>query len=120
MRYYANLDDTGKVVSTFESETEVPETDFVKEYDPDAFHGVQYDENHMLTTTPAFRKNYAGIGFYYHSDIDAFVPPSPFASWVIDADQGLYVSPVPEPPFDPYSPDTYYWDEQTQQWVKCD
>lgn len=118
MYYYANLDENSIVVSVFESETEVPETDSVKQYDPDAFHGVQYDENRSLTQTPGFRKNFAGIGFTYNADIDGFVTPSPFPSWVLNEETGIYDSPVPEPPFDPNDPKVYYWDEETQQWVQ--
>jgi hypothetical protein len=118
MYYYANLDESNKVISVFESEDPMPETDTVKEYDPRAFHGIQYDEQRNLTEMPGFRKNFAGIGFFYYADIDAFVPPSPFPSWILDASQGIYQPPVPEPPFDPNDPKVYYWDEATQQWVE--
>ena len=59
-----------------------------------------------------FRKNYAGIGYTYNSDLDAFVPISPFASWTLDTDTCTWISPVTYPT----DGNHYSWDEQTQQW----
>ena len=61
----------------------------------------------------AFRKNYAGIGFEYREDIDAFVPPQPFPSWVLNLDTGLWDAPVSRPEGD----SLYYWNEDNQEWV---
>lgn len=47
---------------------------------------------HSQGKTP-LRKNYAGIGYKYHLDIDAFVPPKPFASWKLNNEKGIYESP---------------------------
>ena len=62
-----------------------------------------------------FRKNYAGIGYTYREDIDAFVPPKPFPSWVLNQ-QALWDPPIPYP--DNYGmPGTNYrWDEATLSW----
>jgi hypothetical protein len=59
------------------------------------------------------RKNYAGIGYTYNSDIDAFVPPKPFASWVLNNDTAQWEAPVPMPEGD----GMYSWDEETGAWV---
>lgn len=61
----------------------------------------------------SFRKNYAGIGFSFDADLDAFIPPQPYPSWTLNTDTCQWESPVPYPN-DGY---TYYWDEQTQSWV---
>jgi len=58
------------------------------------------------------RKNYAGIGYTYDADIDAFVPPKPYPSWVLDAD-AQWQAPVPMPD----DGEMYSWDEDTQSWV---
>lgn len=58
------------------------------------------------------RKNYAGIGYTYNADIDAFVPPKPFASWVLNNDTAQWEAPVPMP-----NDGMYLWDETTTSWV---
>jgi len=57
------------------------------------------------------RKNYAGLGYTYQADIDAFVPPKPFASWVLN-DKAQWEAPVAMPTDDKM----YSWNEQNQQW----
>ena len=60
-----------------------------------------------------FRKNYAGIGYAYRADIDAFVPPQPFASWTLNVDAQW------EPPVAmPTDGQMYAWDEDTTSWVE--
>jgi hypothetical protein len=59
------------------------------------------------------RKNYAGIGYTYRADIDAFVPPKPFPSWLLNADAQW------EPPVAmPTDGQLYTWDEDTTSWVE--
>ncbi len=59
------------------------------------------------------RKNYAGIGYTYNADIDAFVPPKPYASWILNNDTAQWEAPVPMPD----DGDKYSWDEETTSWV---
>ena len=63
-----------------------------------------------------FRKHYAGIGYTYSAELDAFVPPQPYPSWTLDVTTCLWIPPVPYPndsnPFNMYA-----WDEATQNWV---
>lgn len=59
------------------------------------------------------RKNYAGVGFSYKEDIDAFVPPKPFNSWLLDEEIAQWYAPVPYPSDD----QIYVWDEGTLSWV---
>jgi hypothetical protein len=59
------------------------------------------------------RKNYAGIGYTYREDIDAFVPPSPYPSWVLNNDTAQWEAPIPMP----QDEQLYLWDESTQSWV---
>lgn len=65
----------------------------------------------------ALRKNYAGIGFTYDSVRDAFIPPKPFPSWVLDEDTCCWNPPVPYPD-DESSDSIYEWDEENGQWVE--
>lgn len=60
------------------------------------------------------RKNYAGIGYTYREDIDAFVPPKPFASWVLNETTARWEAPVAMPD----DGGMYSWDEDNQAWVE--
>ena len=62
------------------------------------------------------RKNYAGIGYKYHADIDAFVPPQPYASWTLDAN-AQWQPPVAMPT-DGTIENPYTWDEATTSWTR--
>jgi hypothetical protein len=66
---------------------------------------------HKLGGTP-FRKNYAGIGYTYDQQRDAFIPPKPFNSWVLNETTCLWESPVPYP----QDNNRYSWNEQNQSW----
>lgn len=68
---------------------------------------------HANGGTP-LRKNYAGIGYTYDRQRDAFIPPKPFASWTLNEDTCLWESPVPRP--DDGKP--YLWDEATTSWIE--
>jgi hypothetical protein len=67
---------------------------------------------HATDGTP-LRKNYAGIGFTYDAQRDAFIPPKPFASWVLNEDTCLWDAPVAMPS----DGQMYQWDEATLLWV---
>lgn len=71
-------------------------------------HGGQHPEGRPL------RKNFAGIGFVYDVGRDAFIPPRPFPSWVLNEDTCLWECPVPYP----QDGALYVWDEQTTSWVE--
>jgi hypothetical protein len=70
---------------------------------------------HRLGGTP-YRKNYAGIGYTYDSERDAFIPPTPYASWLLNEDSCLWNAPVPYPD----DGERYTWDEATLSWVSND
>jgi hypothetical protein len=62
----------------------------------------------------SFRKNYAGIGYTYDEARDAFIPPKPFSSWILDEITCQWQAPVPLPDNSvPYS-----WNEETLNWIK--
>jgi hypothetical protein len=59
-----------------------------------------------------FRKNYAGIGYYYDSIRDAFIPPKPFPSWTLNEQTCLWQSPIPYP----NDGKMYTWNEEIGNW----
>ena len=70
-------------------------------------HGGQHPEGRP------FRKNYAGIGYKYDAQRDAFIPPQPFPSWVLNEETCQWDAPVAMPT----DGQRYYWDEATTSWV---
>ena len=62
------------------------------------------------------RKNYAGIGFTYDSVRDAFIPPKPFDSWLLDEDTCQWNAPTPYPQDDK----RYVWDEEQLNWKEIE
>lgn len=71
--------------------------------------------HHRLGGTP-FRKNYAGIGYQYNETLDAFIPPKPFPSWILNEDTCLWEAPIPQPS----DVGPTYWDEDTKQWKQLE
>jgi hypothetical protein len=61
----------------------------------------------------SFRKNYAGIGFRYDVQLDAFVPIKPYPSWILNEQTCLWNAPIPYPD----DGQLYDWDETTKSWV---
>jgi hypothetical protein len=59
------------------------------------------------------RKNYAGIGYTYDATRDAFIPPKPYPSWLLDEATCLWEAPVPMPE----DGELYTWDEAAGEWV---
>jgi hypothetical protein len=58
------------------------------------------------------RKNYAGSGYYYNEDLDAFIPPKPYPSWILNEDTALWESPTSYP----NDGESYIWNEETTSW----
>lgn len=70
-------------------------------------HGGQHPEGRPL------RKNFAGIGYTYDADRDAFIPPQPFPSWTLNEDTCLWSAPVAFPA----GGKPHTWDEAARAWV---
>ena len=68
---------------------------------------------HREGGTP-YRKNYAGLGFTYDSVRDAFIPPKPYNSWLLNEDTCLWESPVPCPD----DGKMYTWNEEQLSWIE--
>jgi|TARA_E500000318_G_scaffold70788_1_gene65614 hypothetical protein len=67
---------------------------------------------HVLGGTP-FRKNFAGIGYTYDEDKDAFIPPKPYPSWILNETTCLWEPPVVRPEGEEI---LYTWNETNQTW----
>lgn len=63
-----------------------------------------------------FRKNYAGVGYTFDPVIDAFIPPQPYPSWLLNTQTAQWEAPVPYP----NDGKLYTWDEATLSWVLVD
>ena len=73
-------------------------------------HGGKHPEDRPL------RKNYAGVGYAYDEQRDAFIPPQPFASWLLNEDTCLWDAPVAMPTDDK----KYAWDEESVSWKEVE
>jgi hypothetical protein len=62
------------------------------------------------------RKNHAGIGYTYDEDRDAFIPPKPFNSWILNEDTCLWEAPVAEPTTTLEDNQYYFWNESIINW----
>lgn len=110
MSHFAKVVD-GKVTQVIVAEPEFFDT-FV---DSSPGEWIQTSYNTMGGQHPEgrpLRKNYAGIGFTYDKERDAFIPPKVYASWVLNEDTCLWQAPVPRP--DDGKP--YVWNEETTSW----
>lgn len=115
MAHFAKLDENNVVVFVTVGRDEDNEQELT-ERTGDVYKQTSYNTVggvHLLGGTP-FRKNYAGIGFTYDAERDAFIAPQPFVSWTLDEATCLWVSPVPYPTDDEF----YVWDEDEQNWIK--
>ena len=84
--------------------------------------GVHYqaDGTPSADQSKAFRKNYAGLGYTYDEGRDAFIPPKPYASWLLNETTCLWDSPVPYPTDVGTEKNSkrYTWDEDAGNWVQ--
>ena len=118
MAHYAYLDENNVVQGVFVGKDEHEVVEGISDWE--VYYGAKRTSYntiggvHQLGGTP-FRKNYAGIGYTYDPVRDAFIPPKPFASWVLNEESCLWEAPVPAPSSGPGV--HYIWDEETINWV---
>jgi len=101
MSHYAKIED-GIVTTVIVAEQDFIDSGVVG--DPAQWVQTSYNGN--------FRKRYAGIGFLYNAELDAFIPPKPHASWVLDEAEAAWRAPIPMPT----DGLLYMWDEETLGW----
>lgn len=87
-------------------QTELPGIEFIAQT-------LKLDGEWLQTSyNSSFRKNYAGIGFSYDHQRDAFIPPKPFESWLLDEALCRWIAPTPYPE----DGKVYIWDETSVSW----
>lgn len=115
MAHFAKVVD-GKVSQVIVAEPEFFDT-FV-DSSPGQWIQTSYNTQggvHTLGGTP-LRKNFAGIGYTYDAQRDAFIPPQPFASWTLNEDSCLWQPPVAMPT----DGKLYVWDEPAVSWKEVE
>jgi hypothetical protein len=117
MAHWAKLDDNNIVVNVVVTSNEEPDEGY--QWLVDNFGGSwiktsynTYLGKHLFGGVPV-RGNYAGIGFKYHNDIDAFMPLSPFPSWHINTKTYSWEAPS-------FPPDSgmWEWNEESKSWTE--
>jgi hypothetical protein len=112
MSHFAQIDENNIVTQVLVIEQDVVDTGLFG--DPKSFIQTSYNTYagvHRLGGTP-LRKNYAGIGYTYDKGRDAFVPPKPYNSWVLNEGTCQWESPIPMPT----DGKLYNWNEDTTSW----
>lgn len=128
MAHYAFIDENNIVVEVITGKDETDTTeDWEKHYEQFRTNlrclRTSYNTTGGMhkTNGVSFRKNYAGIGFTYDAQRDAFIPPKPFPSWILNEETCLWEAPVPKPQVNLESDQViidYYWDEDTLSWIE--
>lgn len=120
MAHYAFIDENNIVTEVIVG---INETELIEGLDPETWYGNFRGQTCKRTSyntfggvhkeggTP-FRKNYAGIGFSFDADRDAFIPPKPFESWILNEQTCQWKAPV-EYPTDGAD---YQWNESIVNW----
>lgn len=123
MGHWAKVDENNIVVQVIVAEKDVidsglfgdPSTYIQTSYN--TYGGVHYIPNSQTPSedqSKALRKNYAGIGFIYDPDLDAFYEPQPYPSWTLNTNTCQWDSPIPHP----QDGKSYMWDENTTSWIE--
>jgi hypothetical protein len=110
MAHYAFLDENNIVTEVIVG---IDETELIEDLEPEIWYGNFRGQVCKRTSYNGnIRKNYAGIGFTYDEQRDAFIPPKLFNSWILNEETCRYESPIPYPNDGlPYS-----WNESTLVW----
>jgi len=111
MAHYAFLDENNIVTEVI---TGIDETELIEGLSTEEWYGNFRGQKCVRTSyNGKIRKNYAGIGFSYDVERDAFIPPKPFDSWLLDESTCQWEAPIAYPSDGEF----YTWDEVNQDWV---
>ena len=123
MSHFAKLDANNTVIFVtvgrqeddgLEEELNARTGDVYRQTSYNTYGGIHYtDGEPSEDQSKALRYNYAGIGFTYDATRDAFIPPQPYASWVLDEATCLWVAPIAYP-----AEGVHVWDEEAGDWVE--
>jgi hypothetical protein len=106
MAHFAELDENNIVTRVLVTDNDAPNEgyDWLIENLGGTWVKTSYNAN--------IRKNYAGIGFTFDEELDAFIPPKPFESWLLVEETAQWVAPIPYPEDDLM----YSWSEELGDW----
>ena len=112
MAHYAFLDENNIVTEVI---TGIDETELIEGKDTETWYGEFRGQVCKRTSYNGnIRKNYAGIGYTYDAERDAFIPPKFYNSWVLNEATCQWEAPIPYPTDGP----DYIWDEESTDWVE--
>jgi len=117
MAHFAKLDENNQVIAVHVVNNEVITVDGVEseQVGIDFLTSLHGHPNWKQTSyNSTIRKNYAGIGFTYDEIRDAFIPPKPFESWILDEETYIWECSIPYPNDDK----NYTWSENDLAWVE--
>jgi hypothetical protein len=117
MAHFAKLDDNNVVLAVHVVNNDVITVDGAEseQVGIDFLTGLHGHSNWKQTSyNGTFRKNYAGVGFAYDLEKDAFIPPKPYGSWILNESTCQWESPIPYPT----DGKIYAWFEPNQQWIE--
>lgn len=106
MAHFAELDENNVVVRVLVTDNNAPNEGLDWLLKTFGGNWIQTSYNRTI------RKHFAGIGYFYNEELDAFIPPKPYPSWLLNEQDCTWQSPKPKPD-DGFS---YYWDESSLNW----
>ena len=110
MAHFAELDENNIVLRVLVTDNDFPNEGY--DWLVDNLGGTWVQTSYNAN----FRKNFAGIGFSYDPERDAFIPPKPFESWTLNEDTCNWEAPVAYPT----DGKIYKWDEESLSWVEVE
>jgi hypothetical protein len=114
MAHYAFLNEENIVTQVISG---IEETELIDGVDPETWYGIFNGQLCKRTSYNGnIRKNFAGVGFSYDQELDAFIPPKRFASWKLNLETCKWEAPIPYPN-DGLS---YLWNEEELDWELAD
>jgi hypothetical protein len=113
MAHYAFLDENNIVTEVI---TGIDETELIEGLHPEIWYSNFRGQTCKRTSRNGnIRKNYAGIGMFYDSSKDAFIPIKPYSSWILNEETCVWEPPVPTPQKENPN-DLYVWNESIVNW----
>lgn len=110
MAHYAFLNENNIVTEVISG---IDEDTLIEGVTPEEWYGNFRGQRCLRTSyNKNIRKNYASIGYRYDEERDAFIPPKPFESWILDEDTCLWVPPTGFPD----DGNRYVWNENKKEW----
>ena len=113
MAHYAFLNENNIVTEVI---TGIDETELIEGLDPETWYGNFRNQvckrTYYNAVTTGFRKNYAGLGFTYNEELDAFIAPKPYRSWTLNEETCQWEASQPYPT----DGKIYTWNENHKEW----